>query len=57
MISFIDYTAQKHILFGYHGNIQFWKRNFLSDNFFKTTEAVWLQFGTNVAWVNAIQNS
>ena len=35
------------ILFGCHGNIKFKKRNFLNDNS-KTTEAVGLQFGTNV---------
>ena len=45
------------ILFGYHGNIQFWKRNFLNDNSFKTTEAVGLYFGTNVPCYRTIQNS
>ena len=44
------------ILFGCHGNITFWKRISLNDNV-KTTEAVWLWFGTNVAWVRASQNS
>ena len=45
------------ILFGCHGNITFWKRISLNDNSVKTTEAVWLWFGTNVAWVRASQNS
>ena len=30
------------ILFGFHGNIKFQKRDFLNDISSKTTEAVWL---------------
>ena len=33
------------------------KRNFLNNNSSKTTEAVGLLFGTNVAWRRTIQNS
>ena len=35
--------------------LNFIKGNFLKDNF-KTTKAVRLEFGTNIAWVRAIQN-
>ena len=40
------------VLFGCHGSIKF-----LNDISSKTTEAVWLLFFTNVAWVRTIQNS
>ena len=45
------------ILFGCDGNIKFKKKkkNFLNDNS-KTTEAVRLQFGTNVAWLRTTKN-
>ena len=33
------------------------ERNVLNDNSFKTNEAKWFLFGTNVAWVREIQNS
>ena len=45
------------ILFGCHGNIKFFSKEFLNDIFSKTTEAVGLLFCTNVAWVRTIQNS
>ena len=37
--------------------LNFKKGIFLNDNSFRTTEAVQLLFGSNVAWVRAIQNS
>ena len=36
--------------------LNFKKRNFLND-YSKTTEALGLLFGTNVAWLRTIQNS
>ena len=45
------------ILFGCHGNFKLKKNNFLDDISSKITEAVWLKFCTNVAWVSTIKNS
>ena len=45
------------ILFGCHCNTKLKKGNFLNDNFSKTTEAVGLLFGTNVAWHRTVQKS